>query len=402
MNTPQLLDSDWPLVLSLLPADLDASAKQFGAITRKRKVQDAETLLRLGLAYGMGGLSLRETVAWAHLNDVADLSDVALLKRLRTACDWFGWLVAQKLAPRPLDRAALPACGRVRLLDATTVSRPGSVGTDWRLHVGFDLHHLRIDHVQITDAHGGETLTRLPVQPGDIVLGDRGYAHRAGICALAAQQAQLVVRLNCHNVPLQRPDGTPLVLLDTLRGLPYGGVCDLPVQTAPDTKTNLPAVAGRLVALRKSPDACAASRAKMEKQARKKGKPCSAATLEAAEYILLFTTLSQDAMPGAQILELYRFRWQIELAFKRMKGIVLLDEMAAKEPALCRVFLLMQVLALLLLDDLRCRWAAFSPWGYGTPAPSVPVAAVPRPAANLARRRGSVCARPTMGGAVAV
>ncbi|OKV06579.1 transposase, partial [Escherichia coli] len=51
--------------------------------TRRREIRDAATLLRLGLAYGPGGMSLREVTAWAQLHDVATLSDVALLKRLR-------------------------------------------------------------------------------------------------------------------------------------------------------------------------------------------------------------------------------------------------------------------------------------------------------------------------------
>lgn len=47
-----------------------------------------------------GGMSLREVTAWAQLHDVATLSDVALLKRLRNAADWFGILAAQTIAVR--------------------------------------------------------------------------------------------------------------------------------------------------------------------------------------------------------------------------------------------------------------------------------------------------------------
>ena len=40
------------------------------------------------------------------------------------------------------------------------MSVPGSTGTDWRLHVGFDLAEQRLDQVMVTDARGGETWTR--------------------------------------------------------------------------------------------------------------------------------------------------------------------------------------------------------------------------------------------------
>ncbi|TIM62195.1 MAG: hypothetical protein E5Y60_27700 [Mesorhizobium sp.] len=47
-----------------------------GALVRRRNVPDAATLLRLALAYGPGGMSLRSAAAWAGMNDVASLSDV--------------------------------------------------------------------------------------------------------------------------------------------------------------------------------------------------------------------------------------------------------------------------------------------------------------------------------------
>ncbi|MGG8896408.1 IS4 family transposase, partial [Escherichia coli] len=71
-----------------------------GGMNRRREIRDAATLLSLGLAYGPGGMSVREVTAWAQLHDVATLSYVALLKRLRNAADWFGILAAQILAIR--------------------------------------------------------------------------------------------------------------------------------------------------------------------------------------------------------------------------------------------------------------------------------------------------------------
>ena len=50
--------------------------------TRAREIKDAATLLRLALAYGGLGMSLRETCAWAEAGGIASLRDPSLLERL--------------------------------------------------------------------------------------------------------------------------------------------------------------------------------------------------------------------------------------------------------------------------------------------------------------------------------
>jgi hypothetical protein len=86
------IGSQWTDLVARLPdgLDLDLSARNSGVIRRRRNVEDAETLLRLALAHGPGGLSLRSAAAWAGLTGVAHLSDVALRCRLRGAADWLG------------------------------------------------------------------------------------------------------------------------------------------------------------------------------------------------------------------------------------------------------------------------------------------------------------------------
>ena len=144
---------------------------------------DASVLLRTLLVHLAGGCSLQEAVTDAKLAGWCDVSAVALFKRLRrrrlAALDGRSTLatsshasVAQRLSGRAID--------------ATTVSVPGSVGTDWRLHFGIDLERLQCDFFEVTDAHGGETFQRVPVTPGDLLLGDRVYATPPGIAHVAA------------------------------------------------------------------------------------------------------------------------------------------------------------------------------------------------------------------------
>src|ERR1700684_3439058 len=92
---PEILDH-WPEVSARFPAgfDLEATARLRGAFTRVREVKNAETLLRLALAYGGLGMSLRETCAWAEVGGIASLSDPSLLDRLCKAAPWLGDIVA--------------------------------------------------------------------------------------------------------------------------------------------------------------------------------------------------------------------------------------------------------------------------------------------------------------------
>jgi IS4 transposase len=86
-------------------------------------------------------------------------------------------------------------------------------------------------------------------------------------------------------------------------------------------------------------------------------------TLEAAGYIFVLTSL-EESITAAQVLHLYRFRWQVELAFKRLKSILHFDQLPGKDPALARTTLYAKLLAALLLEDYTTKFLAIFPWGY--------------------------------------
>src|SRR5918997_5892465 len=104
------LDAQWPDLVAVVSAaiDLEATARASGALVRRRAIRGAEMLLRLALAYGPGGLSLRSAAAWAGVHGLADLSDTAVMKRLRKAADWLGEVAGALLPPPRGGRAAAP------------------------------------------------------------------------------------------------------------------------------------------------------------------------------------------------------------------------------------------------------------------------------------------------------
>ena len=381
MDAQQLFEYQWSYLCTFLPPEeeLERTARELGALVRKRGIPSASALLRLILVYSVCGFSLRQTAAWAEVAEVASISDVALLKRLRKASGWMGRLLAIKLAERAPPPPFLPAL-QLRLVDATCLNQPASTGTDWRLHLGFDLARLAIDHIELTDASGGETLTRFVWRPGDLVIGDRGYAHRRGLHDVVAAQADFLIRLNWQNVPLQTRDGRPFELIRWLRQMPEAVPIDVDVQVAPSERPPLPELPARLVAVRKSEAAAEDARRKVLKARRKKGRTIDPRTLEAAGYVFVLTSVPRETLDTDSVLHLYRLRWQIELAFKRLKSLLQLDHVPAKDPALARCFLYGKLLAALLIEDLTQRFLDFSPWGYRLePTLSVPVEDSARP-----------------------
>jgi hypothetical protein len=102
MQYASLLTSEWGAFVALLSRiiDLDKTAFTFKALVRRRGVKSAESLLRLGLGYGPGGMSLREASAWAGISDIAQLKNTSLLDRLRNASNWFAEIVRLLLSAR--------------------------------------------------------------------------------------------------------------------------------------------------------------------------------------------------------------------------------------------------------------------------------------------------------------
>jgi Transposase DDE domain len=352
-----LLAENWPVICTFLPKGWREMARSTGALRRARDIPDAESLLRVLLLHVANGYSLVETAARARGLGI-ELSAVAVFKRLRASEEWLRWLAEQQRGRQPL---AVESQGRpVRVVDATTVSEPGSTGTNWRVHYVVNLANLQCDFFELTGVEGGETLRRIPVHRGDIMMGDRIYATPVGVAHVKTAQADLVVRLNRQSLPIFNARENQLNVLRLFRAMKVGQIEQWAVQVKHPGGGWVP---GRLIAVKRSAEAARLARHRLEINARKKQKKVSPQSWEAAQYFFLWTTLA-DRFAASVVLELYRLRWQIELAFKRMKSIMGLGHLPKKDPVSARAWLHGKIFAGLLVERMVEAAQTFSPWGY--------------------------------------
>lgn len=332
------------------------------ALLRSRKIPDAETLLRLLLLHVSSGLSLRQACVRAREQGLVEISDVALLKRLRASGTWLQRLASQ-LAAETWFRLPWPLLDqgyRLRAVDASNLQEPGATGTDWRLHYSLALPALCCDHLELTDAHGGESLTRFRVAPKDLLLGDRGYCRAPGLAYVQRAQAHYLVRLHSTALPLKDARSHPVDLLAAVRTIQDFTPKEWPVEFLHAGER----FSARLCALRRSGASAEEEKAQARESARKTGYRVSAQSLELAEYILVLTNLPTAEASCQQVLELYRLRWQIELAFKRLKSLLHLGEVHTFDDASSRAWLHGKLLTALLIERLLLEAKIFSPWGY--------------------------------------
>lgn len=352
MSDESLVNEDWTRVVSRLggASQLEVSARKTKAFVRRREIPDAVTLLRLMLAYCLGERGLRSTAAWAASVGLADLSSVALFYRLRQCGDWFAVLVENLLA------AAAPKASRgrlIRIIDATTVPKAGPAARKkselWRIHSAFDLPYERFGHFELTDQKEGETFDRIPVVKGEIRIADRAYLQPDRIATVIEAGADVLIRAGWQNARWLDAKGRPLDLIAQLRAAKARGVVDRPIWI---NRKNGAALAVRLVAVSKPAAAAAASRRKARRDAQDESRAISKETLEAADWVILVTSLAQDEFSTEDVLALYRLRWRIELGFKRLKSLIGLKTPPGTNQRSAKPYLLAHLLIILLLEPL--------------------------------------------------
>jgi hypothetical protein len=359
-------NDEWSVIESLLPPAWREAAREQGAFRRARYTTDPAALLRLLLFHAVNDGGLRETVAQARVSGIAAMSQVALLKRLRTSGKWLAWIGAG-LCRALRNQPRLPEGLRPRVVDSTTVQGPASVSTEWRVHYALDLTTLTCDWCEVTNAHGAELLEKTPMRQGDVLLADRNYLRPVAVRAAMKADAHVLVRMRWSHPAMIDARGREFHGLTRAKRLRVGQVGKWRVRLLdPAGKP----IEGRVVATKLPAPLAAKAERRVYKTSTKKSRTPGARSLQAAHFVMIFTTLPTKKLAAADVLELYRFRWQIELAFKRLKQLLKLGRLPHKDPRAAQTWILAKLVIALLLETLYRNARAISPWGYHAPVPA--------------------------------
>lgn len=344
-------DNDWNTLLSYLPSNWEELASTSGAMTRQRGFSSPEVLLRTLLIHLAQGCSLRETAVRARRGAIADVSDVAILKRLRKSEVWLHKLCQGMCdSSQMISGALLAENRRLIAVDATCVSEPGSTGTNWKLHYALELPSLACLHFELTDSSGAEQFRRFPLKRGDLVLADRAYCTVPGIKSVLAQNADVLVRmkLSQRNIYLKEsPEQFDFISAGEKLNENETTQWDVAMGESFDK-----GVLGRLCIMKRPDEIAELDRIKILREAKRKKRKVRERTLRAASFVGLFCTTPKAIFSANDLFAIYRFRWQVEIAFKRLKTITDFGHLPKHDPSSCRAWLYGKLLVGLLAEKM--------------------------------------------------
>ncbi len=337
-------DRNWRFIESLLPKDINETALECKALIRCRNVPDALSLLRMYLLYVTYDLSFKDAAALISTSGLTTISGPSLFDRFRVSGEWLKRLLTQLLQNTV---HAAPIGMRLRIVDATVITGPGAVGTEYRAHVIFDPFSATITSVDVTDASGGEGLGRHPVDARDLFVGDRAYSTAKGIASISDRGGYVLTRLNAYTIRICDQQKKVISLLSRENEIPETGAVtyNLMLPIPPET-----------IVAKKS--------WKLEDAASWIPVRVIAARTRENKVIWLITTAPKEMLTGEQAAEVYRIRWQIELQFKNLKSILNLDELKSRQGPTAVPWILGKFVAAALMQKLADKDGVLSPYGY--------------------------------------
>ena len=338
-------DSVFEEIIQGLSEEERKKAREFKAFARGRKIKTVEQLLRVVLLYCGLDQSAREVAGVMSLL-YEPITEQAILERMR-GCG--AWLKAMVMELVKVEAGVSWEGRRISVVDATTVNGPGAKGSENRIHVRMELVSLEFLEIHVTDNKTGETLKNFRFEKGEVGIGDRGYSQAEGILEVKEQEADVVVRLNPHSLPVYNEAGEKIDLAAVLKDQERETIQTIKVEIR-DRKGERKAVA-YVHAYRLGTKAAEQARRKCRNRSSKRKSTVAEATLLLAEFVLIITTLPPEELSAEAVLKLYRCRWQVELAFKKWKSVLNVDALRAKQgSALAQVWLYGKLLYALLVN----------------------------------------------------
>ena len=353
-------------LLRVMPAGYEEACFSTGAIIRKRDIKDPNDLMMLALFHLLTGCSLIEVSEISKLAKLGNISDVAFMKRFSNCNEWFKWILTaiQNTTPGIIHYSIPEKLSEYRVLavDASDVAEKGASGRIFRLHFALDIGNMQAALYNITSNSTGEHLRNFELTKGDLVIADRIYSSITGIEYCLSKDCHYIARMRANSFKPYNAEGKQLDLLSIMTGKDSG---ELNAFVRKERGEN----AGKLIPVRicfkkKDADALDSTRKKMKRKESKKQTTISDSTYAFNEYIVLCTSLDRTIITAEEVVELYRYRWQVELYFKRLKSILGYGELPKKSEKSIFSWLNGKLMIALLIESIIGR-ADFSPFYNG-------------------------------------
>lgn len=357
----------WDDLVALLPAQFEADAEHLHVMKGARKNKNLlNTMRALFMHLGLG-FSLKETTLRAEAAGLCEMSSVALFDRLKKFGPLFRASCERLFAEN--QSYIIPDQEKFRIIDATDVSEPGETGSSYRFHYSFAVPSMVCDFTKLTPTKGkgtGETLAHFPIKAGDLILADRGYSSSRGITHVKKNGGEVCIRWNHVTLPVFDEAGKRIDITKLLKTISNSGDAAEWECCIKEYESENKLIRGRLCAIRKTPEAIAQSYKRCKATENKKRRSgvnytISEKALYINEYVIVFTTFDPIKFPLRMILEIYRWRWQVELVFKRLKGLLGLGHLPKKTTESSTAWLYGKLLIALLIEKLTAK-NFFSPW----------------------------------------
>lgn len=353
-------------LLRMMPRGYEDACYSTKAIVRKRDIKDPNDLMMLVLFHLLTGCSLIEVSEISKLAKLGDISDVAFMKRFGNCNDWFKWILTEIQAQnstKGIIRYAIPhrlSKYRILAVDASDVTEKGASGRIFRLHFALDIGRMHAALYKITDNSVGEHLRNYALTSSDLVLADRAYSNVTGIEYCLSRGCQYIIRMRNNSFKPVDAGGSPIDLLSVMKDRQTGEINAFARKERGENAGRLIPV--RICFMKKPEDAIDSTRKKLKRIESKKQIKFTEETYLFNEYIIVATSLDKS-ISADEIIELYRYRWQVELYFKRLKTILDYGEMPKKTEKSIFSWLNGKLMVALLIESMMGK-ADFSPWEY--------------------------------------
>jgi hypothetical protein len=345
-------------LIKRLPEGYEKACYETKGIERKREIKTPEDLIRLALLYLTGGYSQIEMSVIAKELGIGNISDTAFMEKFAKCREWLEWLVS-KIKPEAVIKYEKPKSleeWELTAIDASEVTEKGRSKRRFRLHYAIDIMKMCGVAYKITSEKVGETLRNFDIKEKQLILADRIYGTLTGIEHCMERGANFILRVKHDAFKLYNADGTEINIVDKVRGVTSKKAENI-VAYVKLKKRGLTEV--RICAMKIPEDKLREVERKDKQKSSKKQKKLSAEAMKMHEYVVVITALP-DSVTADEIIDVYGFRWQIELYFKRLKSIMDFGNVPLKREDSIFTWLNGKLLVALLIEQMIAE-VSFSP-----------------------------------------